>query len=101
MAHWKGHSERHLRAVEEAQAKRDEWRYEAGLTKWFKRRRACVKYCKKNILYYIAGISFMRGIEPLFHNISIIDLTYHHVFTGNIILIIVAAILVAINIKEK
>ncbi len=83
------------------QAKRDE----AGLTKWFKRRRAFYSYMKRNSLYYIAGISFMRGIEPLTSNVSVIDLLYKHIFVGNMILITIAAALIALgylmNAREK
>lgn len=97
MAHWKGHSERHLKAAEESQAKRDEYRYEMSLTKWFKRRRSAIYYAKKNALYYIAGVMFMRGVEPLAFNISVIDLLYQHAFIGNMVLITISLALGALN----
>lgn len=97
MAHWKGHSDRHLKAAEEVQAKRDEYRYELSLSKWFKRRRSAVYYIRKNILYYISGIMFMRGIEPLAFDIPITDIIYKHTFIVNMVLITVGAALSALN----
>lgn len=98
MAHWQGHTDHLLKEVEKSQAKRDAYRYEMSLTKWFKRRRACIHYCKKNILYYIAGSMLMRGLEPLTSGISISDIVYKHAFVGNMILITIAAALAACNL---
>lgn len=98
MVHWQGHTDYLLKKKEESRAKEQTHKYEASLSKWFKRRRSLVRYCRRNVLYYLAGASLMRGIEPLTSNVSITDLLYKHVFVGNMILITIAAGLATINL---
>lgn len=97
MSHWKGHSERHLKAVEDRELARAEHDYEKGLTKWFKWKRSALCYIKKNALYYIAGISLMRGVEPLMNGVDPISFIYHHMFIGNMILVTIALAIASLN----
>ena len=98
MAHWKGHTDHHIKEMEALRLATEEVIYEASLSRWFKMRRDSARYIKRNILYYIAGVSFMRGIEPLMFNIPITDLMYKHAFVSNMVLITMAAGLAAVNL---